>query len=153
MKKTLYTHENLIGDLNVITNQIQKNNYNPTAILGITRGGIIPAALLSQWFNIPLYTYQCSLRDHVNAPANKETLNLMSKYNVLVVDDICDSGETLKQVTDALSPYQCYPRTAVLHYNLGQDIFQPTFYANEINKCENDVWITYYWEQYWKNNE
>ena len=84
------------------------------SITGIERGGLIPAVMISHKLNIP----------YVNK-INKDTL---------VVDDICDSGETLK---NTVAGY-----TATLHYKKTAS-FTPDFYSKEVG----DEWIVYPWER------
>ena len=38
-------------------------------------------------------------------------------------------------------------KVACLHYNIGQDLFDPDFYQFEINKDEDPRWIIYPWEK------
>lgn len=151
MSREHYSLFQMRGDLVEIARQASQVGFQPTAILGIARGGLIPATFLSQYYNIPCYTYQYSLRDHSNSQVNEEILDIVSKHNVLVVDDICDGGHTLAHVAEMLSQKGAYPRFAVLHYNVGQNVFNHVdFFANEINKAETDVWIDYEWEQWWR---
>ena len=89
-------------------------------IHGLSRGGLIPAVMLSHITGIPFR----------KSPAFCEP------EEVLIVDDICDSGETLLK-------YEKYP-TAVLHFKPHTSNFIPTFYAN-LHK--GDEWIIYPWEQ------
>ena len=84
------------------------------SITGIERGGLIPAVMISHKLNIPYVT-----------KINKDTL---------VVDDICDSGETLKNI---IAGY-----TATLHYKKTA-VFTPDFYSKEVG----DEWIVYPWER------
>ena len=85
-----------------------------TSITGIKRGGLIPAVMISHKLNIPYV-------DRIN----KDTL---------VVDDICDTGETLKK---SIAMY-----TATLHYKPTAK-FTPDFYAKEVGT----EWIVYPWER------
>jgi hypoxanthine phosphoribosyltransferase len=85
-----------------------------TSITGIKRGGLIPAVMISHKLNIPYV-------DRIN----KDTL---------VVDDICDTGETLKR---SIAMY-----TATLHYKPTAG-FTPDFYAKEVGT----EWIVYPWER------
>jgi len=85
-----------------------------TSITGIKRGGLIPAVMISHKLNIPYV-------DRIN----KDTL---------VVDDICDTGETLK---NTIGMY-----TATLHYKPTAG-FTPDFYAKEVGT----EWIVYPWER------
>ena len=84
------------------------------SITGVQRGGYIPAVMISHKLDIP-YTSRI----------NKDTL---------VVDDICDTGETLKK---SIAPY-----TATLHYKPSA-VFTPDFYAKETGP----EWIVYPWER------
>jgi len=84
------------------------------SITGVKRGGLIPAVMISHKLNIPYV-------DRIN----KDTL---------VVDDICDTGETLKK---SIAMY-----TATLHYKPTAK-FTPDFYAKEVGT----EWIVYPWER------
>ena len=55
--------------------------------------------------------------------------------SILVIDDICDSGETLQY-------YQPYYTTATLHYKP-----QVSSITLLLNKAEEDVWLVYPWER------
>lgn len=101
----------LVDDLchTIVTSGIQIKS-----ITGIERGGLIPAVMISHKLNIPYVT-----------KINKDTL---------VVDDICDSGETLK---NTVAGY-----TATLHYKKTA-LFTPDFYSKEVG----DEWIVYPWER------
>ena len=57
--------------------------------------------------------------------------------NTLVIDDICDSGETLKNAPGVY--------TATLHYKKSA-IVKPTLYAELIEIEDN--WVVYPWERY-----
>jgi len=84
------------------------------SITGIQRGGLIPAVMISHKLHIPFVSR-----------INKDTL---------VVDDICDTGETLK---NTIGTY-----TATLHYK-PTAIFTPDFYSKEVGT----EWIVYPWER------
>ena len=95
-----------------------------TSIHGLARGGLTPAVMISHKLNIP-YTATPQLEDH--ALFNNECL---------IIDDIADSGKTLKGWDD-------YP-TAVLHYKSHTSCCEPTIYAVEQT---TDDWIVYPWER------
>jgi hypoxanthine phosphoribosyltransferase len=85
------------------------------SVTGIARGGLIPAVMLSHKLGVP-YTQSVG-------------------PNTLVVDDICDSGVTLK---DAPGVY-----TATLHYK-SSAISKPNVYASLL--LNESQWISYPWE-------
>lgn len=81
-----------------------KNSYNPDVIIAIQRGGFIPAVNLSHLLGVrdirPLHVKR-TLSDDVMAEKVKPTIrgkqslgNIKGK-NVLIVDDIVGSGETI----------------------------------------------------------
>ncbi len=91
-------------------------------ITGIPRGGLIPATLISHYSNIPF----------------KEFLSVDSNPSrVLLIDDISDTGDTLKQITDQLKY-----KTATIHYKLTSK-FTPDFYYEV---AEENIWQCYPWE-------
>ena len=98
--------------------QWDKINY----IYGIPRGGLIIATLLSYKINKPLLTDICMLNDC---------------SDVLLVDDIADSGKTLKEYMSGREFAQIY----TICYK-EKSIIQP-WYNLEVE--END-WIVFPWE-------
>ena len=94
--------ESLVDDLAL---ELHLKNIKFTKIHGLSRGGLIPAVLLSHKLSIP-YT------DSIDE-------------NTLVVDDICDSGETLVNLISTINV-----KTAVLHYKPIVSKFTPTVYAD-----------------------
>ena len=92
------------------------------SIWGVPRGGLVLAVALSHRLDKPLV----SDIDQLVVPKNKERF--------LVVDEICDTGKTLKPFSNLL--------TATIHYN-PKSCFRPTIWVH--SKSEGD-WIVYPWE-------
>jgi hypoxanthine phosphoribosyltransferase len=139
-----------------ILRQISKEGERFDIVVGVSRGGLVPATLLSQYLDIPLTPVRWSLRDHPDV--REETLldvkqALAAGKRVLVVDDICDEGDTLQQIWEALKwptiDLEANARAAVLVHNLGGDKFEPDFVGIEINKADKDVWVEFPWENWW----
>ena len=95
--------------------QITKSEIPVKSVLGLKRGGLIPAVMVSHKLGLPW--------SDVMLP------------DILVVDDICDSGVTLR---DCVCSY-----TAVLYHKPHTANFVPTLFA-AIH--EGDEWIIYPWE-------
>ena len=81
------------------------------------------------------------------------------RKKILIVDDINDTGSTFNWIRDDWQA-NCFPgekdvwnviwgnsvKFAVLTENLASDFHYTNFYAHEINKAEDDVWLVYPWE-------
>jgi hypothetical protein len=102
---------------------IEINSYptQPTYVTGLARGGLIPAVMLSHKMELEYIP--------------NEYISKYKPTDLLIVDDIADSGHTLNS-------YISY-NTAVLHYKL-QSEHIPTYYAEIV---PDDVWINYPWEK------
>ena len=117
--------EKLIWGLSerILTSSLKYKN-----IYGLQRGGLIPAVMLSHELGIPM----------AKGDIGPDTL---------IVDDICDSGETLDKLVKKYQTLYSYPfnlQTAVLHYKPHTSCFEPTWHAEKWDK--ND-WIIYPWEK------
>ena len=122
MNKLYLTWKDIENQITDLAEQISKSRENITAVYGLPRGGLIPAVLLSHKLGVKYVNEWPLIKD------------LYHPDNVLIVDDICDSGKTLKEYNNHL--------TATLHYKLSA-VTKPTFYSNI---AEEDVWIVYPWE-------
>ena len=97
-------------------------------------------------YGAPLFTVNVSLRDGKVSKDNFNWKQLRGFNNILVVDDINDSGKTLDYVFN-----QCYindvicPKSAVL-LSKQSSKFKPTFIGEVINKEKDDEWIVFPWE-------
>lgn len=111
-----------------LCNKIYMSDLGFKNIYGLPRGGLIPAVMLSHQLGIPM----------VKGDIGPDTL---------IVDDICDSGETLDKFVRKHQTLYSFPfnlKTAVLHYKPHTSCFAPTFHSEKWNK---DVWLVYPWEK------
>jgi len=121
MEKFYVTWEEIEELVDLLAKQIIKSGYQIEYIFGLQRGGLIPAVLLSHKLDIPM----------TQDP---------TRQNILIVDDICDSGETFKEF------FLEYPHSifACLHFKPHTSCFNPEYAAN---KFFSDAWIVYPWER------
>lgn len=128
-------------------------HYNTTGIgkvqtiVGITRGGLIPAVELSNMLGIPMTTVEYS--SQVGKGDNKNHENLLpeiSSKKILLVDDLVDSGYTMKEISDHYTEQGHEVYTAVIHYKeRDNNVHEPDVWAVKIS--ENFGWIYYPWEE------
>jgi len=142
-KKAYYTWSQVEGMTQDILRQIRDEKFD--AVVGLTRGGLTPAVLVSQYLDIPMHTLKVSLRDH----QEKESLKVLDKLSgqrVLVIDDINDTGATINYIKEHWIGNLTY---AVLINNEASDA-DVDYSSININKMEDDVWIVFPWEDWWK---
>lgn len=159
--KIIYTNEQMSADLQEIIRQIMLSDFRPDAIVGIARGGLVPATMLSHYFQKSLMVINYSLRDnkvsHISE-INDLTQVLNKGQKVLIVDDICDSGVTLRKVVDeategfngSADEFKELCKSTVLWNNVSQDVFDPDYTGREISRAEDDSWVIFPYEEWWK---
>lgn len=97
-----------------------KFKLNPDVIVGISRGGLIPAVLLAHKFKVEK-VYSWGITTRGNGEEQKETIiyqelsDLISYIDeqinttkILFVDDIYDSGRTLKELKKVMKEWTNY---------------------------------------------
>ena len=156
--KDFYTSNQLEVDIERLALRVQSSHWQPDVIVGILRGGIVPAVYLSHLLKAPLVAIEWSTRDDAVGKEIPENLlgYLYSDANILLVDDICDSGLTLSEIYEELGDaykQKHYAlsslgnlRSLVIHYNEGQENFAPDYFEYKINKAKDNVWLVYPWE-------
>ena len=99
MKKEYYNWENIEDMVSDIVQQIavDGDNFKPDYVVGLTRGGLIPATMLSHYYQVPMHTLEIKLRDHSVKPESNKWMaqDAVNGKNILIVDDINDTGDTL----------------------------------------------------------
>lgn len=162
MKKVYYSWQQVQGAVLEISRQMSIHNWKPDYIVGITRGGAIPAVLLSQYTGIPMRPLQVSLRDHGDCVSDLGMAeDAFANKQILIVDDINDTGATVNWIKKDW-PSGCFPndakwnsvwgdnvRFAVLTHNQSSEFKDPDYSVWSVNKAEDDCWLVYPWEDFW----
>ena len=147
MNKLWYSWEEMRRDVNVLARDIVLDNFDPVVIVGLSRGGLTPGVMLSHWFKKPFKSVASALRDF---PEWEEYLPRPTDKRVLIVDDICDSGETFHRMANHIikKANGVDVRFATLWWN-NECNFEPKYYVREIAKDSTNTWVHFPWEQWW----
>jgi hypoxanthine phosphoribosyltransferase len=181
IKKKYYSWQDVEDACVNIALQMYKCNWRPDYIVGITRGGNVPATILSNMLGVRGEALKVSLRDNYDGESSesncwmsedafgyvpeeeRETLksrwDLSKRKNILIVDDINDTGATFNWIKEDWMS-SCFPhednawnsvwnsnvRFAVLTENLSSEFDGVQYYYDEVNKAEEDCWLVYPWE-------
>lgn len=134
---------------------IPKFDREFTAMVMITRGGIIPGGMLAEAMNIThVLTAAVDFPAEVEAAQNKLMAwpqfiqfpadEQLRGRAVLIVDDVWGSGRTITAVKNRVSAAGGFPETCVLHFNPYRNLFgkaRPDYYADV-----TDAFVLYPWE-------
>jgi hypoxanthine phosphoribosyltransferase len=115
----------------------------PDVVVGLTRGGLVPAVQLSHMFNVPLIPLNISLRDRKCADVPFDYKQIEQYHHPLVVDDINDSGSTLRKVLEMIGPF---PGSFAALLSKDSSEFECTYSGELINTHKDNEWIVFPWE-------
>ena len=127
--------------------KIKKDNFKPDILIGMIRGGLVPTRMLSK--ELGCNDIYC-LRVRYVKKGKERTRNVriihglnvdLTNNKVLIVDEIADSGETLRLVTDYIKFFNPSEiKTAVIHLKETSK-FNPDYFLVKVNK-----WVNYPWD-------
>jgi hypoxanthine phosphoribosyltransferase len=119
-------------------------------LLVITRGGMVPACLISEQTNIrnivaAAVMFYTGVGDTLPDPVFLQfpADPLLFNKRILVVDDVWDTGRTIVAVKQRIEAAGGHADLAVLHYKPSHSKFEerPDYYADK-----TDAWIVYPWD-------
>ncbi len=161
MKKIHYTWLDAKNQTQDILRQLHNSAWQPDYVVGITRGGAVPAVMISQYLQVPMMPLMVSLRDGGECVSDLGMAqDAHSRKNILIVDDINDSGATINWIMKDW-PSGCFPsdpswqdiwgnnvKFATLIDNAASDA-TVDYRAVEIDKAKDPCWIVFPWEDWW----
>ena len=151
VSKLYYTFENMKKDLLDISNKIKESNFDIDVIIGPCRGAYIPGVMLSHLYEKPFEGFIWQTRDGnvKDKDGLKKIINKYRNKNILVIDDINDSGETLIGIQDEIHWLgECEKIKYCTLFNKTQSNFKDIhYYANELTP-ENNPWVVFPYEDW-----
>jgi len=173
LKKLYLTNKDIETGALEISRGMTKDNFKPDYIVGITRGGLPLAVMLSHYLDVSMHTLDVRLRDGDSQESNSwmaaDAIGIPNWErqagrickNILIVDDINDTGATFNWIKNDWEQ-SCSPgdktwktiwgknvKFATVVNNLGSS-FDIQYSSIEVNKTEEDLWIVFPYEEWWK---
>lgn len=130
-----------------LSEKIVSSGFKPNVIVGIARGGWIPARILSDVLYMDtLQNIRIEYYTDVGAKGKEPRITQpltgsMNDKTVLLVDEVADTGDTLQHAMNHIKNLGVTEvRSAVLHYK-PTSVIIPDYYM-----VETKSWIVYPWE-------
>ena len=145
IKKERYSWAQLTKDCLTLGKKLKSKKFD--LIVGISRGGLIPATILSYLLNIKKI---CSIGySYYLRPGVKGKLKLtlppsseIKKQRILLIDEKADTGQTLSAAVKLLKKKKNKITILTLHYEPGSKV-KPDYFARQVK----DIWIVYPWDE------
>ncbi|MEK6638306.1 MAG: phosphoribosyltransferase domain-containing protein [Pseudomonadota bacterium] len=139
-----------IEDVRALAALLRSGDWQPDFIVGIGRGGLVPAVFLSHATGIALLSVDHSSKvptfgDELLAKLADKTKD---GIRLLIVDDINDSGKTLRYLRQEFlktGGVAAHLRVAVLIDNI-RSIETVDYRARTIDRNEEPRWFVFPWE-------
>ncbi|SFV63203.1 Putative nucleotide phosphoribosyltransferase [hydrothermal vent metagenome] len=144
MRKIYYPYEEFKDDLKTLT---QKIDQPFDAILGIARGGLSMAQMLGEYYDLrKVYAINTIGYEGTEKKESVEVFNipdLKEAKQVLIVDDIVDSGDTLIEILNSLNEkYPCVVFLTASLFHKKTAKITPTWYVKAPKG-----WIEFFWSK------
>jgi len=147
MNQYKYDYNIIETYVNSLVSRIKAKKLEFNYIVGIGRGGLIPATMIGYKLNSPVLNYGVSLYNDKN---ESETLKVYQDINfdalesntkLLVVDDICDTGKTFSHFKELKKNNVIQTTYAAL--------FAKEATIHLVDMCTNivgDEWVIFPWD-------
>lgn len=150
-QKTYLSWPKYIKGLNKIVEHFLKSGEKFDIIVGLTRGGLIPAVYLSHSLNTPMMSFNPHSLHADGTP--RETIILPISPSVirkiLITEDTCDTGKAFTKCVKFFTKKGFVCTTTSVYINKAITEFTPDFTVYDSNK----KWIVFPYEFYEKENK
>ena len=163
IKKHYYSWQDVENACTNIALQMYKDNWRPDYIVGITRGGNVPATILSNMLGIRGEALKVSLRDATGESESncwmsedafgivndeqkdlfKSRWDISRRKNILIVDDINDTGATFNWIKQDWKS-GCLPNNPNWNTVWGSNVRFATMTENFSSQFPD---VNYWWDE------
>jgi len=133
--------------LKELSEKVIEKALNPDIVVGIAMGGLIPAVVLSRFLGVEVDAVGAKFYRGVDERSERPRITQdvssdLEGLSVLLVDDVADSGQTLKAVKEYILKREVSElATCTLHYK-PRSLIKPDIYIEQ-----TEAWIIYPWER------
>lgn len=139
--KIYISWEDIERDVSILARHFDRNG-KPDLIVGISRGGLIPAVMLSHKLGVPMKPLVWQTRDGDTKDYDVDLVDLLEEGKVVVfIDDINDTGKTFTQIEETYKVGDTVHFAAV--YTRSDTIFTDVVTSETI---EGPEWLILPWE-------
>ena len=130
-----------------LAQMVADDGFRPDIILGMARGGLIPTGSLGYALSVK-NTYIMNVEYYTDIDERLEVPTILPPYldlvdlghtDILVVDDVADTGHTLRMVHDFVAGKVASARTAVL-YEKPRSVIKSDYVWRRTSKWINFPW-------------
>ena len=131
-----------------LAEKIQRDNFHPDLIIGVCRGGWPPARVMSDLLGNPKLAnisveFYVDVAETKNKPVLTQSVTAPVKgKKILILDDVADTGKTLKLVKKHLLDRGAEEVKIATIYYKPWSIVVPDYYEKETKR-----WIVFPWER------
>lgn len=122
--------------------KIAKSKIKVDRIVAISRGGLVPARILSDFLSLPISNIVISSYSNLKQLKEPEIIEVAPfnwhNENLLIVDEVSDTGKTFKRALKYFKNKQTGKIYTTSPYIKPKTEFIPNFYLKEI-----DAWIVF----------
>jgi len=140
--------DDVYGMLVGLASEIRLSGYNSQVIVGVSRGGWPPARVMSDLLENPnLANMKVEFYKNIGVTAKRPKITQpitseVSGKRVLVVDDVADSGQSLRVASKHLVRNGAREIRVCTLYLKPKSVFKPNHYARTTSK-----WVIFPWER------
>lgn len=143
-------YERFLDEVETLALALEADSWKPDFIVGIGRGGLVPAAYLSHRTGLQMLSVDHSSGEvgFADELLDKLAAKIGSGSNILIVDDINDSGGTIQYLRAAIEAKGADPaslRVAVLVHNI-RSRAKAEYHGSEIDRDQDKRWYVFPWE-------
>jgi uncharacterized protein len=143
-------HEHFLADVQALAGDVAGSPWQPDFLIGIGRGGLVPAVYLSHQLNLPMLSIDHSAKvpGFAEELLGKIAATSTTGTRLLFIDDINDSGGTIAYIRKLLADQDGDPenlRFGVLIDNTQSQVVVD-YRARTIDRTHDKRWFVFPWE-------